>query len=89
MGLEQAVLASNPQNGKGYGRAHVFHILLSCFKVASFKLELRKCASRATLVLERCGFPARPPKVVFAYYSRAEKLRFRDELAKLHFAYSS
>ena len=44
-------------------------------RVAVFELELRKRASRTTLVLPSCNFRAGAAEVYFTYYTCATKLR--------------
>ena len=54
----------------------VLRVLDLCYKVAIFKLELRKCTLRTRLVLQSCDFRAGASEVYCAYLSCATKLRF-------------
>ena len=59
-----------------WGCGSVLRVLHLYFKVAIFQLELRKCTSRTTRVLQSCDFPAGAAEVYFAYYTCTTKLRF-------------
>ena len=45
----------------------VLRVLDLYYKVAIFELEMRKCTSRNTLVLQSCDFRAGAAEVYFAY----------------------
>ena len=49
----------------------MLRVLRLCYKDAIFEMEMRKCASRTTLVLQSCGFRAGAAEVYFAYYKVA------------------
>ena len=52
----------------------VYFVYYTC-TIVFFQLELRKCTSRTTLVLQSCIFPAGAAEVYFAYHSFTTKLR--------------
>ena len=54
----------------------VLRLLDLYYKVAIFELELRKCTSRTTLVLQSCDFRSGAAEVYFSYYTCTTKLRF-------------
>ena len=55
----------------------VLRVLKLYYKVAIFQLELQKCTSRITRVLQSCDFPAGAAEMYFTYWACTEKLRFR------------